>query len=93
MRQKGNHIQVGYVLIALFAALLVLLIWLMESNDRYHIADYDDIPTPVATESCGGVSAGNSDNAIGPQRSPEKDSLLQQLNQQMNHFFDNQVIE
>ena len=83
MRRRGNHIQASQVLVALLGALLVLLLYLMESGSQYHIADYDDIPTPVATESYGGVSTGKSVNDIGPQRSSQKEAQIQQLNQQM----------
>ena len=81
------------MLVALLGALLVLLLYLMESSNKYHIADYDDAPASVATESYGGVSTGRSVNDIGPQRSPEKEALLQQLNQQMYRSLDLTNIE
>lgn len=93
MRRRGNHIQASQVLLALLGALLVLLLYLTESSNKYHIADYDDAPASVATESYGGVSAGRSVNDIGPQRSSQKEAQVRQLNQQMYRLLELTNIE
>ena len=93
MRRRGNHIQAGQVLVVFLVALLVLLLYLTESSNKYHIADYDDAPAFVATESYGGVSTGRSVNDIGPQRSSQKEAQVRQLNQQMYRLLELTNIE
>ena len=95
MRERGNQIKPSAVLVGMLLVLAAVVSYFFVASDKNEVSGMDDSRGEQVYASSPSYY-GKSDpsvNAIGPQRSPQKEARNRRLNSQMIQFLELQHVE